>query len=169
MSRQGIYKYIAIYYAEICQIVCGLLWPAMLLDSCTFSPGLSNKLNWHIYYSAGLNQSEKVQSCCVILGFITQSKILYWGLERELFTHSPNFLPSWASFIPEGFAPQVYSPLSLYPDQVGHALEPTQLCCACLHIFVFIVIQTYRGSNSELERRASALTVLSRFKFQLTK
>ena len=46
-----------------------------VLDSCPLGPGLSKIIEWSSILSAGLKPEGTVQSCCVILGSITQSKI----------------------------------------------------------------------------------------------
>ena len=54
--------------------------------------------------SAGLTPEGTVQSCCVILGFITQSKYLYGALREAYLPKFQVFLLLEPPSIPVGFA-----------------------------------------------------------------
>ena len=75
-----------------------------VLDSCPFGPGLSKSLNWHLSFRQDWHQNGTAQSCCVILGFITQSKYLYEALREAYLPKFQVFLLLEPPFIPAGFA-----------------------------------------------------------------
>ena len=112
-----------------------LVFKIWVLDSCPIGPGLSKIIEWTIILSARLKPEGTVQSCCVILGSITQSKYNFEALREA-------YLPTLQVFflleplpIPAGFA---LRKLPFSPTKLDTPIEPTQLRLWQAALFVFI-------------------------------
>jgi len=113
-----------------------------VLDSCPFGPGLSKLLNGLLSFRQDWHQNGTAQSCCVILGFITQSKYLYGALREAYLPKFQVFLLLEPRFIPAGFA---LRKLPSSQTKLDTPLEPTQLrlCKQCYLYF------RYKGESVE--------------------
>ena len=85
--------------------------------------------------SAGLKPEGTVQSCCVILGFITHSKYYFEALREAYLPNLQVLLFPEPLFIPAGFS---HRKLSFSPTKLDTQFEPTQLRLWQAVLFVFI-------------------------------
>ena len=108
----------------------------------SFGPGLSKTVELTHIFSAGLTPEGTVQSCCVILGFITQSKY-YTGPRGRLSCPISKF-SSFLShpFIPVGFA---LRKLPFSPTRLDTPLSQLSFGCVSSAICIFTKGSQWRG------------------------
>ena len=84
-----------------------LVFKIWVLDSCPFSPGLTNKLNGHLYYFGRTDARVGRYSLVVLFwGLLPEVNIILGALREAFLPKLQVLLLPEPLFIPAGFLPQ---------------------------------------------------------------